>query len=139
MSASSLYPQVFFEAAWNASIVPMGNDTAFYAMKSFGGYDMTLPLILAIAGATLGQVFNWFFGTLLQKLKYTKNMTLSEDVFIRFEYYFRRYGIYLLLFSWGPLCKLLPILAGFANVPPKTVALIVAIGYLGHYGYAAFF
>jgi membrane protein YqaA with SNARE-associated domain len=139
MSAADLYPQVFIEAAWLASIIPMGNDTAFHAMSGFGEYDMTVPVILAVIGATLGQMFNWYFGTLLQKLKYTKNLTMSPDAFIRFEYYFRRYGIYLLLFSWGPLCKLLPVLAGFANVPPKTVALIVAIGYIGHYGYAAFF
>jgi membrane protein YqaA with SNARE-associated domain len=137
--SASLYPQVFFEAAWLASIIPMGNDTAFHAMKAFGEHNMTVPVILAVIGATLGQLLNWYFGTLLQKLKYTKNMTMSEDAFIRFEYYFRRYGIFLLLFSWGPLCKLLPVLAGFANVPPKTVAIIVAIGYIGHYSHAAFF
>jgi membrane protein YqaA with SNARE-associated domain len=134
MDSLLLHLQVFYEAAWLASLVPMGNDTAFYAMLSFGGYNMLPAVLIAIAGAVLGQMFNYFLGRGLQNLKYTRNMTLSEDVYVRFEYYFNRYGIYLLVLSWAPLCKLLPLMAGFASAPRLKVLLLISIGYIYHYG-----
>lgn len=134
MDTLLLHFQVFYEAAWLASLIPMGNDTTLYAMKAFGGYDLLLPVLLSILGGTLGQLFNYGLGRWLQRLKYTRNMTLSEDVYVRFEYYFNRYGFLLLLVSWLPLCKLLPLLAGFTRLPFKKMLLLVLLGYIYHYG-----
>jgi membrane protein YqaA with SNARE-associated domain len=134
MDTLLLYLQVFFEAAWLASLIPMGNDTAFYAMHFFGGYSMPPAVLMAIIGATLGQMLNYYLGRGLQNLKYTRNMTLSEDVYVRFEYYFNRYAIYVLVLSWAPLCKLLPLLAGFSNAPRLKVLALIVVGYIYHYG-----
>ena len=138
MEAISLHLQVLFEAIWTASLVPLGNDTAFFAMSAFGSHNMLPAVILSIIGATLGQLFNYYIGRWLQKVKYTRNMTLSEGAYERFEYYFNTYGIYVLVFSWGPLCKLLPVLAGFSMAPRRKVILIIMAGYLYYYGQVLF-
>lgn len=134
MEALLLHLQLFIEAAWTASLIPMGNDTAIHAMDAFGTHDMLFPVLLSIIGATIGQTFNYYIGIGLQKVKYTRNMTLSNDAYVRFEYYFNKYGIYLLLFTWAPLCKLLPLMAGFARSPRHKVILVICAGYLYFYG-----
>lgn len=134
MDALLLHLQVFYEATWLASLIPMGNDTTLYAMKGFGSHNLILPVILSITGGILGQCFNYFLGLKLQRLKYTKNMTLSEEVYVRVQYYFNRFGFVVLAVSWAPLCKLLPLLAGFAGTPRRKVFLMLVLGYAYHYG-----
>ncbi len=138
MESLLLHLQVFYESLWLASLVPMGNDTALYAMAGFGNYNMLPAIVLAIIGGVIGQMLNYVCGIYMQRLKYTKNMTMSEDVYIRFEYYFRKYVVYTLVFSWVPLCKLLPLFAGFTGVPPRKVLFLVLLGYIFHYGQIAF-
>jgi membrane protein YqaA with SNARE-associated domain len=59
------YLNVFIEAAHKASLIPFASEATLYAMKSFGSYNIQLAIILAIAGATLGQMLNWAAGRLL--------------------------------------------------------------------------
>jgi membrane protein YqaA with SNARE-associated domain len=138
MDSLLLHCQVLFEAVWTASLIPMGNDTTISAMHAFGNHNMVAAVILSIIGGTLGQLFNYYIGVGLQKLKYTKNLTLSEDAYARFEYYFNRFGIYSLLFCWAPLCKLLPTLAGFALSSRRMVLLLSGAGYCYYYGQMLF-
>jgi len=125
---------IFIESAWKASIIPFGNDVTFFALKSFGGYDMALPFILAVAGATLGQTFNWCLGHFL--ISYKDRLNINEQLYSRFATAFNQYGVFLLLFSWAILCNMLVVIAGFVGTKPKIVLPLIIIGQAVHYGLA---
>ena len=128
------YFKVCYEGAWTASLIPLGNDTTYAAMLLFGGYNMHLALILATAGAALGQLFNYGLGyaMLHQRGKYSFNV--SEHWYKKVSGIFNKYCVFLLLFSWAPLCNLMLPIAGFTRAPLKVVMPLVTVGYLLHYG-----
>jgi membrane protein YqaA with SNARE-associated domain len=130
----NLYPQLFLNAAHHASIIPFGNDLTFYAMKSFGTYPMGVSVVLTIIGALLGHVFNWYVGRSLIFYEYKGKLRISPERYERIRKFFDSYGIYLLLFSWAPLCNLLPVVAGFFKLPLKKILPFVAAGLVWHYG-----
>lgn len=129
-----LYVKVFIEGAHTASVVPLGNDTAFTAMQLFGGYNMHLALILATAGGCLGQLFNWWVGYALLRQRGKFSFNVSDYWYAKTSAIFNKYCVFLLLFSWAPLCNLLLVMAGFTRAPLKVVMPLVAVGYLLHYG-----
>jgi len=130
----SFYLPIFLESAWVASIIPMSSEPTFFAMKAFGGYDMAIPFLLAIAGATLGQSLNWLVGKMLLRLEKNKKLNISDYWYHRVAGLFNQYGIFLLLLSWVPLCNLLVVLAGFVGTKPKIVLPLIIIGQAAHYG-----
>jgi membrane protein YqaA with SNARE-associated domain len=123
---------IFFQSAWKASIIPLGQDTAFFAMKAFGNYDMTFPLVLAVVGATIGQMFNWYIGKWL--IAHRAQMKINDYWLNRVSSLFNKYGIFLLLFSWAPLCNFFVVLAGFVGTKPKIVLPLIIIGQAAYYG-----
>jgi membrane protein YqaA with SNARE-associated domain len=143
---------ILLETAWKASIVPLGNDPTFFAMKAFGGYDMRPAFALAVAGASIGQLFNWGLGRLLRSslrgvapkpkaddaaiqstsrksglLRYARNDELTA--------LFNSYGIFALLFCWVPLCNFVVVIAAFAGAKPKLALPLIIIGEAAHYGW----
>ncbi|MBY0407870.1 MAG: hypothetical protein K2Q01_09265 [Rickettsiales bacterium] len=127
------YLKVFLEAAWTNSLVPFAPDATFSAMKLFGGYNMHMAAILATAGASLGLLLNWLIGQGLLKMHAKSNLHVSEQRYQRVSYLFNKYGIFLLLFSWVPLMKIIMLLAGFLNAPLKFVMPLVVVGQLFFY------
>lgn len=128
--------QLFLEAAHHASIIPFGNDITFHAMRLFGTYPMGVPVALSIIGAILGHVFNWYFGRTLIFFEYKGKYRMDPVRYERVRTLFEKYGIYLLLFSWAPLCNLLPVAAGFLKLPLKKILPFVIAGLAWHYGQA---
>ena len=126
------YFNIFLESAWKASIIPLGNDTTFFAMKAFGNYNMTTPFLLSITGAMLGQLFNWLVGRFL--VGHKARMKVSDYWQNRVSTLFNKYGIFLLLFSWVPLCNLIVVLAGFVGTRIKIVLPLVMAGQIFYYG-----
>lgn len=127
------YLKLFLEAAWTASVVPLGNEPTYAAMRLFGGYNMNMALVIATAGASLGQVFNWGIGYALQTQRNNSKMKVSEHWYNKVSTIFNKYCIWLLLFCWAPLCKLLLVVAGFTRAPIKLVLPLVVVGNLLNY------
>lgn len=127
------YIKVFYETAWVNSLIPLASDATFSAMLLFGGYNMHLASLIATAGATLGLTFNWYIGHALSKMHVNSKLHLSEESYRRASHLFNKYGIFILLLSWAPLCKLILLLAGFFNAPLKFVLPLVVIGQLFFY------
>ncbi len=129
------YLSVFFESAWVASVVPMGSEPSFFAMLAFGSFSMLPAWIAAVSGATLGHVFNWYVGKLFLKIGEKSKKPLNQQFYAKAQGYFRKYGIFLLLFSWVTLMNLVVVAAGIFKVRLKTVLTLVIIGQAAHYGY----
>ncbi|MDX2113218.1 MAG: VTT domain-containing protein [Alphaproteobacteria bacterium] len=127
-------PQIFLEALHKASIIPLGSEPAFYALKAFGEQPMQMPVLAAVAGALLGHAFNWWIGTQLKKMHTKKNWKPAPDVYEKIRGHFLKTGIYLLVLAWLPFCNLLTLAAGFFGVPPKKTLLFILIGLVWNYG-----
>lgn len=134
---TGIYLSVLFESAWNASIVPFGSDTSFYAMQSFGSYDMTLATALAVGGGVIGQSFNWGLGRLMLMAKERGANVMRAETYEKAQRFFNRYLFFILLLAWLPLLKFTVLAAGFFRVPFKIALPLVAIGYIAHYAFLA--
>jgi len=128
------YFQVFYEAAWSASIIPLSSDAAFQAMRLFGGYDMQFAVFLAVTGATLGQIFNLMLGKFLLTFHRKNLLYVSDYWYARVATLFNKYGVFLILFSWVSILKVILILAGFLDTRIRFVLPLIVIGQLYHYG-----
>lgn len=131
----SFYFSIFLESAFSASIIPLSSDPTFFAMKAFGNYNMAVPFILAVIGASTGQSFNWLVGKYMLERKQKGGLAIDDYWYNRFTVLFNTYGIFLLLLSWVPLCNFLVVLAGFFGTKPKFVLPLVIIGQAMHYGW----
>src|SRR5689334_10611673 len=98
MTAAFL-PQLFLDAAHQASILPFGSDLIFYAMKSFGTYPMGVPVVLSIIGGILGYIFNWYVGRTLMFYEHKGRFRLGPVRYERARSLFDQYLFVLLVFS----------------------------------------
>ena len=126
--------QTFIESAHTASIIPLSSETAYFAMLAFGNYDMAMPFALAVAGATIGQTFNWWLGTVIHTLWLKRKQHPTETQYHKATQFFSRYGIWLLVFCWMPLLNFVPVIAGFLGTRLKIALPLVAAGLAVHYG-----
>lgn len=122
------YFDVFIEALWTASIIPMSQEATYVAMRLFGGYNMPLAAALGITGATLGQLFNWWIGKKLVAAKDTKKFNVSDYWYDKISHIFNKYLLFLLLFCWAPLGGILLVIAGFIKTPLRLVLPIILVG-----------
>ncbi|MDE3060551.1 MAG: hypothetical protein KGJ06_06030 [Pseudomonadota bacterium] len=113
---------ILLESAWTASIIPLGSEPTIAALKAFGGHDMVLPSLLAVAGAIAGQSFNWLIGKIFMKYK------PDSKRYARAASFFNKYLVFLLFFSWVPLGNLLVAAAGFLGTRLTFILPLVIIG-----------
>lgn len=95
-----VYCLLFFTAFISATVFPLGSEALLiYDIKE--GYNLTLLLIFASLGNTLGSVINYYLGlkseSFLEKKKY-----LNEKSTEKYKKYFDKYGGFTLLLSWVP-------------------------------------
>ena len=127
------YFTLFYEAAWTASIIPFSTDATFVSMVSFGGFDMRIPAILSIMGATLGQIFNLMLGKFLLSFHKKGILHVTEYWYNKVSNAFNKYGVFLLLFSWVSFLKVLLVLAGFLDTRIRFALPLALIGQIYHY------
>jgi len=126
--------QVFLEALWSASIIPFSNDATFAAMASFGGFDMKIPALLSIIGATLGQVFNLIVGKLLLECHRKGWLFVQPHWYDKIALIFNKYFIWLLVFSWVSIVKFSLVFAGFLGTRTRFALPLILIGQIYCYG-----
>lgn len=128
---------LLLETIHYASIVPFANDVRFYAMKYFG-YPMAAPFILVVTGALIGHIVNWYIGRTLIFFEHRGHIKINPAHYERARHFADRYGFFLLIFAWVPLCNLLVVASGFLKLPLKKILPIIALGLAAHYGWIAF-
>ncbi len=133
--SAGFYPNVLFEAAHNASIIPLASEPTYFAMVGFGGYNLPLAFVLAVIGATAGQLFNWFLGRLLFKAKQANIVPFKENTYQRAASTFNKYVVFALLFSWMPMFGFVTIAAGFLGTRLRIALPLLIVGIAGHYGW----
>lgn len=133
----SVYSDVFWESALVSALVPFAHDPTFFAMHSFGTFDMVRAAEFAVLGAIVGFIFLFSLGRFLLKIYRKKNerkyMTRAQYNDARRSFY--RYFIIILPFCWMPLLNFLVFVAGFLDISAWLVFPLVIGGKIAYYGY----
>ena len=126
------YIFLFFSAFVSATLFPMGSEGVLvYLINS--GKIVTLLLLSATLGNSLGAVLNYYFGIkgsdyLIEKKLLTKKR-LQQSIAI-----FNKYGAYSLLLSWVPIIgDPITLIAGMVKYNIKKFILIVAFAKFARY------
>lgn len=128
----SNYLNVFTESAWVASVIPLGSEPSFFAMAAFGTFSMFPAWVAAVAGGTLGHIFNYCVGRLIAKL--STNTKINNVWLLRLHEYFVKYGVFILLLAWVPMFNMFVVLAGAVKISPRIALPLIIAGLAFHYG-----
>src|SRR5574343_100436 len=109
-----VYLTLFFSALISATLFPLGSEALLiYDIKE--GYDVTLLLIFATIGNSLGSIINYYMG-------------------LKGEKYFDKYGFITILLSWLPIVgDTFTFVAGILKYDIKKFTILVVISKLSRY------
>ena len=123
-----LYLTVFSSALLAATIVPFASEIALTGALAAGGAVHWLVLV-ATLGNTLGAVVNWAIGRFIERFRDRRWFPANREQLERAQAWFRRYGIWSLLFAWLPIVgEPLTVVAGAMRVHIAPFLILVAIG-----------
>lgn len=128
------YLSLFLESAGHASIIPFISDTTYWAMASFGGYNMPVAFVLAVGGAAIGHAFNFLLGYGLYRIKDKGYFNVNDAWYARYRPLFARWGIWLLLLTPLPLFNFFTLAAGFFRVRLPLALSLIVVGQAFNYG-----
>lgn len=98
------------------------------------GHPFALFLV-ATTGNTLGSVVNFFLGRGIERFRDRPSFPVSPARYGAAQEYFKRYGMWSLLFAWIPVIgDPLTLVAGALRVPFLPFLLLVAAGKAARYG-----
>ena len=125
---------VLFMSAFAAStILPMSSEVVLGALAASGTSDRALLLVVATAGNTLGAVVNWAIGRYAASWR-GRLPPLDDAKFERASRWFRRWGIWCLLFSWLPVVgDPLTLVAGVLRTAFLPFVVLVLVGKAARY------
>ena len=123
-----LYLTVFSSAFLAATIVPFASEIALTGALAAGGAVHWLVLV-ATLGNTLGAVVNWAIGRFIERFRDRRWFPANREQIERAQAWFKRYGVWSLLFAWLPVVgEPLTVVAGAMRVHIAPFLILVAIG-----------
>ena len=123
-----LYLTVFSSALLAATIVPFASEIALTGALAAGGAVHWLVLV-ATLGNTLGAVVNWAIGRFIERFRDRRWFPANREQIERAQAWFKRYGVWSLLFAWLPVVgEPLTVVAGAMRVHIAPFLILVAIG-----------
>ncbi len=128
------YAALFGSALLAATLLPAQSEALLVALLLDGTHDWHWLLIVATAGNTLGASINWLLGRFMARFQNHRWFPVSPRTYERGHRWFRRYGVWSLLFSWLPFVgDPLTVAAGVLGVSLWTFVVLVAIGKAARY------
>ena len=125
---------LFLASFLAATLVPGSSEAALVYLVSKHPQSTTLLFLTALAGNTLGAVFNYVMGYGFMHLAGRKWFPASARWIARASQWFNRFGVWLLLFSWLPLIgDPLTVAAGMLRVRFALFLPLVALGKAARY------
>lgn len=127
-----VYLTLFFSALISATLFPLGSEALLiYDIKE--GYDVTLLLIFATLGNSLGSIINYYMGLKGEEYLIEKKL-LKEKHIIFGKKYFDKYGFITILLSWLPIVgDTFTFVAGILKYDIKKFTILVVTSKLSRY------
>ncbi len=119
-----VYLSLFTLSLLSATLLPGGSE-ALLLYDISQNYNLTLLLISATLGNTLGSLINYFFG--LKGVDYLRSRKIAKEKYLEKAHtYFQKYGAWALLLSWVPIIgDPITLVAGVLKYDVKKFIMIV--------------
>jgi membrane protein YqaA with SNARE-associated domain len=122
------YLLLFGSAFLAATVLPFYSEVLLFALLREGGNPAAL-VVAATLGNTLGAVVNWILGWYLLHFQDRKWFYFSKTQIDKAQRWFRRYGVWTLLFAWLPVGgDALTLIAGIMRVRLGIFLVLVGLG-----------
>jgi membrane protein YqaA with SNARE-associated domain len=134
VTALAAYAGLFAASFLAATVFPFQSELVLLGLLLGGDFPWPALLAVATAGNVLGSLVNWGLGRFLLHFKDRPWFPVKPQAYARVERWYRRYGVWSLLFAWLPVVgDPLTVVAGAlrANLAPFVV--LVTVGKLGRY------
>ena len=133
------YFQLFIISFLAATILPLSSELVLSTMLLTDSFDKYLLLVVASFGNILGSSVNWYLGKKILIFKDKKWFPANERQIAKGEIYFKKYGIWSLLFAWVPIIgDPLTIVAGILRVKFFTFLILISISKISRYIFLIF-
>ncbi len=136
--ASHGYPALFALSFLASTLLPLGSEWLLAAML-INHHDPVMTVAVATFGNTLGALTTWAIGMLGGPFLIRRVLRVDAAAEESAKRFYRRYGVWSLLFSWlpfigDPLC----LAAGIFRVGFGRFSLLVSTGKLARYAAVAY-
>jgi membrane protein YqaA with SNARE-associated domain len=129
-----IYLSLFAVSFLAATILPVSSELTLASLIITQKYNTFLLFSIASFGNILGSVFNWFLGFYLLKYTNKKWIPFSQNQIDRASSWFKKFGIWSLLFAWLPLIgDPLTFMAGVLRIKFIVFIILVSAGKLLRY------
>ncbi len=123
------YAGLFLSAFLAATLIPLSSEAVLAALGGAQGFDLVKLVLVATAGNTLGAAINWVLGRYCLHWRDRRWFPVGGEKLDAATRWFRRYGLWSLLFAWVPVVgDPLTFAAGLLGVRFPLFLLLVAIG-----------
>lgn len=127
--AEAGYAGLFLSAFLAATLIPLSSEAVLAVLSNAGGFDLAMLVLVATAGNTLGAAVNWVLGRYCLHWRDRRWFPVNAARLDAGTRWFRRYGVWSLLFAWLPVVgDPLTFAAGLLGVRFPLFLLLVAIG-----------
>jgi len=128
------YVSLFVSAFAAATILPFSSEAVLSALVVGDGFQLWHLVVVASIGNTLGSSLNWGIGRYFRRWRRKKWFPISTETLGRASRWFRKYGLFSLLFSWVPILgEPLTAAAGIFRVRFVWFLCLVAVGKTARY------
>ena len=135
----SPYGEMFAAALLASTIVPFSSDILLAGFIAAGEKNISSLLFWATFGNSLGATLNLALGKYLHHYHERRWYPISPNAQLHAEHWFRRFGIWALLFSWLPVIgDPLTLIAGVLGVRLLPFLLLVITGKAARYALIAY-
>ena len=129
-----IYLSLFVVSFLSATIFPASSELTLIGLISMKEYNTFSLVSAASLGNVMGSALNWFLGFYLLKYINKKWFPFSQDQINRASSWFKRFGIWSLLFAWLPLVgDPLTLIAGILRIKFIFFIILVATGKILRY------
>jgi membrane protein YqaA with SNARE-associated domain len=123
------YLGLFLSAFLAATLLPLSSEAVLAVLSQAEGFDAVILLAVATLGNTLGATVNWALGWFCLRWHDKNWFPFSGAQLERASLWFRRYGLWSLLFAWLPIAgDPLTFAAGVLKVRFAPFLVLVGLG-----------
>ena len=129
-----IYLSLFTVSFLAATILPASSELTLAGLLSTKNYNPLFLLFSASLGNILGSIINWFIGYYLIKCISKKWFPFNQKQIDKSSYWFKKFGIWSLLFAWVPIFgDPLTLVAGIFKIRFSIFLILVSAGKIFRY------